>query len=634
MVDVFISYPQKERELMLPLKRRLEALGLILFVDVDGRLDGSPTFPEALDKGVRAAKAVLGCWSPWALTRPWVQTECAMAKDENKLVAVERLALSPADVPALFYLVDRKPLTDFLEDQPHDGWAMTLSALGTKLRLWADRHPADAVNARAKAHLLDKAAAAERAALDQSVASNSPTAAKSVGPSGQSAAAQAWATIEQSLEISHYRRFERVFETDPAAFLWVIEAEARAKALERWAALDKADPDAIAEAIRSGFFPALDALAKEAMQLGAMARQAAQEQREREAALEHQRQQAAAEAAQKAEKERRARPLRAANYAREVAVYEQNREVIQRIDEGESSPNITANNWASDARVKLTEELGIPYDSPLPQYRSIEQRSFSIELPGVSGWPNPHMIAIPPGRFVMGAPPGEERSGDAEWPQHEVRIDYAFALGQHTVTFAEWDAALAAGARLEKPSDHGWGRGNRPVINVNWEDAQAFLAWLNEKAGLEGRPDAYRLPSEAEWEYACRAGTTTPFSFGATVSTAQANYNGDYTYGAGKKGEYRQETMPVGSFPANPFGLHEMHGNVWEWCQDCWTANYNGAPSDGAAWTTGNCSQRVLRGGSWYNFPQYLRSADRGVNDPTNRHSGNGFRLARTLFTS
>ncbi len=113
MVDVFISYPQRERALMLPIKQRLEALGLILFVDVDGRLDGEATFPEALDKGVRASKAVLGCWSPWALGRPWVQTECAIGKDENKLVAVERVVLSGADVPALFYLVDRKPLTDF-----------------------------------------------------------------------------------------------------------------------------------------------------------------------------------------------------------------------------------------------------------------------------------------------------------------------------------------------------------------------------------------------------------------------------------------------------------------------------------------------------------------------------------------
>jgi formylglycine-generating enzyme required for sulfatase activity len=212
------------------------------------------------------------------------------------------------------------------------------------------------------------------------------------------------------------------------------------------------------------------------------------------------------------------------------------------------------------------------------------------------------------------------------------------------VTFAEWDAALAAGAKLEKPSDQGWGRGNRPVINVNWEDAQAYIEWLNERlgldrapsgaqdhAGLKARAPGYRLPSEAEWEYACRAGTTTPFSFGATISTAQANYDGYHTYGAGKKGKYRQKTMPVGSFPANPFGLYEMHGNVWEWCQDCWNNDYNSAPTDGYAWTTGDCSLRVPRGGSWVNFPNGLRSPCRKGVSSSNRSYNLGFRLARVL---
>jgi formylglycine-generating enzyme required for sulfatase activity len=148
---------------------------------------------------------------------------------------------------------------------------------------------------------------------------------------------------------------------------------------------------------------------------------------------------------------------------------------------------------------------------------------------------------------------------------------------------------------------------------------------------LEGRRDAYRLPSEAEWEYACRAGTTTPFSFGTTISTAQANYHGEYTYGAGKKGEYRQKTTPVGSFPANAFGLHDMHGNVWEWCEDVWNANYNGAPKDGSAWLTGGDSLRVLRGGSWSVYPIRLRSADRYRNGPTDRSLNVGFRLARAV---
>ncbi len=245
---------------MLPLKRRLEALGLILFVDVEGRLDGNRTFPEALDQGVRAASAVLGCWSPWALTRPWVQTECAMAKDENKLVAVERVALSQRDVPALFYLVDRKPLIDFVEDKAHEGWAMTLTALATKLRLWADNRSdaPEAADARAKAEILDKAAAVERRALGRSVPASLASVASTPAGELSTPAARAWAAIENSLEIGHYRRFERTFETDPAAFLLVIEAEARARALERWDLINKEDPRAISEAIKIGMFPELE----------------------------------------------------------------------------------------------------------------------------------------------------------------------------------------------------------------------------------------------------------------------------------------------------------------------------------------------------------------------------------------
>jgi formylglycine-generating enzyme required for sulfatase activity len=263
--------------------------------------------------------------------------------------------------------------------------------------------------------------------------------------------------------------------------------------------------------------------------------------------------------------------------------------------------------------------------------RPVAERAFPIELPGVAGWPAPKMIAIPPGTFLMGSPPGEKGRDSDEGPQREVRFAYGFALGQHAVTFAEWDAAIAAGAKLPKPDDAGWGRGTRPVITVSWEDAQAFLAWLNAKAGLTGRADAYRLPSEAEWEYACRAGTTTPFSFGATISTAQANYDGNCTYGAGKEGEYREKTMPVGSFPANPFGLHEMHGNCWEWCEDCWNSTYSGLATDGSAITTGDCSNRVYRGGSWLDYPKYLRSANRIRITPTVRYFNVGFRLSRTL---
>ncbi len=237
----------------------------------------------------------------------------------------------------------------------------------------------------------------------------------------------------------------------------------------------------------------------------------------------------------------------------------------------------------------------------------------------------PEMVVIPPGQFIMGSPLNEEGRNDDEGPQREVLVS-SFALGKVEVTFDEWDACVSAGGCTHRPEDKGWGRGDRPVINVSWEDAQQYVAWLSSETG-----HAYRLPSEAEWEYAARAGTTTPFWNGTTISTSEANYDGNYAYGDGQKGEYRVQTLPVGSFSANLFGLFDMHGNVWEWVEDRFHENYEGAPLDGSPWIAGNNSDRVLRGSSWLNGPGGLRSANRYGHGPNGRNDGGGFRVARTL---
>jgi formylglycine-generating enzyme required for sulfatase activity len=239
----------------------------------------------------------------------------------------------------------------------------------------------------------------------------------------------------------------------------------------------------------------------------------------------------------------------------------------------------------------------------------------------------PEMVVLAGGTFTMGSPAGEAGRDSDEGPQRQVTIA-PFAIGKTEVTFEQWDACVTAGGcNGHRPSDAGWGRGSRPVINVSWNDAQAYVAWLSNKTGR-----TYRLPTEAEWEYAARAGTTTPFSFGATISTAQANYDGDYTYGSGSKGEDRRRTVPAGSLPANPWGLHEVHGNVWEWVEDCYHASYQGAPTNGRAWVDQSCTARVLRGGSWVNDPGDLRSAGRGWGEPDTRDDNGGFRVARTLL--
>ena len=239
----------------------------------------------------------------------------------------------------------------------------------------------------------------------------------------------------------------------------------------------------------------------------------------------------------------------------------------------------------------------------------------------------PEMVVVPAGSYLMGSPASEAGREDNEGPVHRVTMAQPFAVGKYEVTFAEWEACVAGGGcGGYRPSDAGWGRGTRPVINVSWKDAQAYVRWLSEKTG-----QGYRLLSEAEWEYVARAGTTTAYHTGATISTEQANYNGNYTYGSGRKGKYRKQTVPVGSFPANGFGLHDVLGNVWEWTQDCWNVGYGGAPADGRAWESGECGDRVLRGGSWGYTPRYLRSADRDRVTTGFRNNSGGFRLARTL---
>ncbi|SFL16036.1 Formylglycine-generating enzyme, required for sulfatase activity, contains SUMF1/FGE domain [Falsiroseomonas stagni DSM 19981] len=226
------------------------------------------------------------------------------------------------------------------------------------------------------------------------------------------------------------------------------------------------------------------------------------------------------------------------------------------------------------------------------------------------------MVVLPAGRFTMGSPSSETGRDSDEGPQREVSVSRSLAVGKFEVTFAEWDACVSAGGCSNRPNDAGWGRGRQPVMNISWEDAQGYVRWLSSRTGR-----VYRLLTEAEWEYAARAGTTTPYSFGFSIGPSQANYS---VGGPGR-------TQAVGSYPANAWGLHDMHGNVWEWVQDCYVGSYDGAPTEASqAVERGGCSGRVLRGGSWNDAPQGLRSADRVGLTPGFRISNFGFRVART----
>ena len=244
-----------------------------------------------------------------------------------------------------------------------------------------------------------------------------------------------------------------------------------------------------------------------------------------------------------------------------------------------------------------------------------------------SGTEGPEMVVIPAGSFQMGCV-SDQDCGDTEKPVHEVVIARPVAISKYEVTFEDYDRFTHS----DKVDDKGWGRGQRPVINISWEEATAYAAWLSEETGKR-----YRLPTEAEWEYAVRAGSTTKYHFGN--DEAQLCQYGNHA-DAGTDYEWRntacsdgegERTAEVGQYQPNAFGLYDMKGNVYEWVQDCWNNSYEGAPADGTGWSSGDCGLRVVRGGAWAYGPWILRSASRHALPRWGRDTYLGFRLIRDL---
>jgi formylglycine-generating enzyme required for sulfatase activity len=256
----------------------------------------------------------------------------------------------------------------------------------------------------------------------------------------------------------------------------------------------------------------------------------------------------------------------------------------------------------------------------------------------------PEMVVVPGGMFLMGSPPEEMERDEGEGPIRKVVVT-PFAIGKYEVTRREFTSFVedtgstagdscfvrtSSGGRvdpLKSWRDPGYPQGiHDPVVCISWNSAKAYAAWLAARTGHE-----YRLPSEAEWEYVARVGTLSPFHYGPTITSDHANYNGTTRYANGEKGVYRKKTLPVGSFPANAFGVHDVHGNVWEWVGDCWNDSYRGAPQDGSPWLSGNCGRRGMRGGAWNSRPGNLHSANRTRYVLDYRNYNFGFRIARSL---
>ena len=239
-----------------------------------------------------------------------------------------------------------------------------------------------------------------------------------------------------------------------------------------------------------------------------------------------------------------------------------------------------------------------------------------------SGGEGPEMVVIPAGSFRMGCPSGQECWPD-ETPVRGVTIPQAFAVSKYEVTFEDYDRFTSP----NRVDDRGWGRGRRPVIMMSWNDAQEYVAWLSRQTG-----QTYRLLSEAEWEYVARAGSETAYSWGNDIGTNRANCADLTSRGLGTCGDQWTNTAPVGSFEANAFGVYDMHGNVAEWVEDCWNESYAGAPSDGSAWRSGECSRRVTRGGTSGSVSRSLHSWSRGWYTAGDHLILHGFRVARTIM--
>lgn len=366
----------------------------------------------------------------------------------------------------------------------------------------------------------------------------------------------------------------------------------------------------------------------------AVAAQAAAERLRRE---QQRRERQEAEEARRARREALREQLRA-RQAEEVAKARQAQDEAQRkVLQARAAAAYLAEQERARAKAAQAQEGAAPDASrPAPAVLLMRDRFLDGSAQG------PELVVLRAGRFQMGSPEHERKIAMAagaqknwlarETPQHWVGIARPFAMGRYPVTVGEW-RVFARATGWQPDGDVDWAAPGfpqsdmHPVVGVSWVDAQRYLAWLAESTGQR-----YRLPSEAEWEYACRAGTKTAFSFGDSIGTDLANYDGNFTWNGGARGEYRRGTTPVTQFAPNPWGLHDMHGNVWEWVQDVMHDSYEGAPLDGSAWEEGgDRARRILRGGSWLYNPRYLRSALRNGFSAVMSNDIVGFRVVREL---
>ena len=581
MAEIFISYKSERRAAAEHFAEVLRRHGYTVWFDYE--LVKGADFAAQIERQIRGAKALVALWCSLSVSSRWVREEVHLAHDLGILVPVK---IEPCEIPFGFRLADTIDLT---------GWdgAPRSPVLDPLIDALEGRIGRDAVPDRKG--LIEYEGAWRRFG----------------GHPLKDFA------LNTELRHAETRRFGPEGENGPQAQQHAAEAGgAPENGLLQWSKeeWERLKTSADIGQIRRFAKHAHPYYAAEAERLAREQEQAEAQERRREREL------AKAAGGDAAAMPWKPAAVVGAAAALALAIYLWPSQAERRLPPVPSLRTATAPAQPAATQPKPLAEASPPSGEraakPLSQ---AEIRRFA-QNPGQSFGECEHcpkMVMVPAGKFDM---------GPEEGPQHEVRIPKPFAVGKFTVKFDEWAACKDDGGCKSNPSpnDEGWGTGKRPVINVSWNDAQEYISWLNGK--VDGEP--YRLLSEAEWEYAARAGTKTAYSFGDSITKKQAQFS-EGTWGSAGK------TVEVGSFPANIFGLHDMHGNVWQWTQDCWNENYNAKPeslkTNGGAWTTGDCSRRVLRGGSWGGFSRNLRSAIRYWDSPDVRNILIGFRLARTL---
>ncbi|MBT8471222.1 MAG: SUMF1/EgtB/PvdO family nonheme iron enzyme [Marinicaulis sp.] len=568
MPDIFISYSRDDRERVRHIANALEVAGHDVWWDPE--IPPGESFANVIDQNLKDAACIIVAWSKSSINSNWVQEEADDGMMRKTLIPV---MIDEIDLPRGFKRLQTADLRGWSGDLEDPNWQLVFAQVD---KLVSARKASEAAE--------EQAAARERAAqARQQTAARQPAQAaqprKAAAPKQRASAAPA--KQEKSGGLPIIPIIAGLFVIGAGSFGYYFMTKGGDEPITKTAAAK----DPITEAVNDRVDTALAEAAEEITAADAGAGE------EAAVAIDDADNSMGIDAAETPDGE-----------SPETAPTDNSSEP----DAGDDDSTVADAETAEDVAEEET----------LPAYAAGEKFRDCDNCPEI-------LVIASTESFTFGADGSRDR---AEAPEVAVTISAPFAIGVYEITYDDWQVCLDdGGCNGYEPPDMGWGAGQRPVVNVSHEDANAYLSWLSEKTG-----ETYRLPSEAEWEYAAQAGSDEEFSTGDDITASQANFNGDFPFGGGPKELNRGRTVEVGTFAANPNGLFDVHGNVWEWVADCWKPNYAGAPTDGSA-VGGACSSRVIKGGAFTAGAWRSRARHRRSEPQTRRDFDTGFRVLREL---